>query len=220
MRSAFGLITVTVDGKASLTNARPPATPPAGGFGGRTPPNAVNLNPIGQGGDYLAFGLLCEIGFAVEAGQTARFRNVTVRHTRAPHNVLFREDLERTPYAASTPARWRRLQVSLSRRGTTSFRVVPTARSSSATRAAMPRRCCGPRSRQASASRRHGSTSRRVGSTSSSSTARGSATTTTTPVSRSTTSPTCIRRTTSRRSSARDAMPSARCWPRDGGAGS
>ena len=99
VRSAFGLITVTVDGKASLTNARPAPAPAAGGFGPRTPANAVNVNPVGQGGDYLAFGLLCDIGFAMDAGQTARFRDVTVRHMRAPGNVLFKEDLARTPYA-------------------------------------------------------------------------------------------------------------------------
>ena len=35
----------------------------------------------------------------MDAGQTARFRDVTVRHMRAPGNVLFKEDLARTPYA-------------------------------------------------------------------------------------------------------------------------
>ena len=97
VRSAFGTITVTIDDKAALAG---PAAPPAtgGGFGRRLPPNAVNLNPIGQGGDYLPFGLLCDIGFSVPAGQTARFGSVTVRHDRTPRNVLFREDLARRPY--------------------------------------------------------------------------------------------------------------------------
>ena len=49
-RSAFGQITLTIDGSR----------------GGA--PNAVNLNPVGQGGDYLPFGMLCDIGFSVGPG--------------------------------------------------------------------------------------------------------------------------------------------------------
>ena len=64
--------------------------------GGR--PNAVNLNPMGQGGDYLPFGLLCDIGFSVEPGQRASFRDVTVRNNRAPNTMLFREDLTARAY--------------------------------------------------------------------------------------------------------------------------
>jgi alpha-L-rhamnosidase len=98
--SAFGQITLAIDGKTSFTTAAPqaaPAGPP--GFPGRGPaPNAVNLNPAGQGGNYLPFGMLCDIGFSMDAGQTAQFRNVTVRHTRAPSNILFQEDLATTPY--------------------------------------------------------------------------------------------------------------------------
>lgn len=95
-RSAFGQITITIDGKAPLpaAGAAPPQGPPGGGgFGGRAAPNSVNLNPMGSGGDYLTFGLLCDIGFSVEPGQSAAFRALTVKNNRAPHNVLFREDL-------------------------------------------------------------------------------------------------------------------------------
>ena len=55
------------------------------------PPNAVNLNPVGSGGNYLPFGLLCDIGFSVGPGQNATFRDVTVRNNRAPNNTLFHE---------------------------------------------------------------------------------------------------------------------------------
>ena len=99
--SAFGQITVTIDGKASLAaagGAAGPAPSAAGGFGRRAAPNSVNLNPVGAGGNYLPFGLLCDIGFAVEPGQRAAFRAVTVKNNRAPHNVLFREDLTAAPY--------------------------------------------------------------------------------------------------------------------------
>lgn len=95
--SAFGQITILVDGNPSLTAAGAPAAPARPGGFGRAVPNSVNLNPAGSGGDYLTFGLLCDIGFAMDPGQRARFRDVTVRHTRAPSHVLFREDLA-APY--------------------------------------------------------------------------------------------------------------------------
>lgn len=94
--SAFGQITVTIDGKASLAAAGStagPAPPTPGGFRGRGGPNSVNLNPVGAGGDYLPFGLLCEMGFSVDPGQRAAFRAVTVKNNRAPNNVLWREEL-------------------------------------------------------------------------------------------------------------------------------
>jgi alpha-L-rhamnosidase len=97
--SAFGLITLSIDGTTSLAGPSEPAPAGApGGFGRGTASNAVNLNPMGQGGDYLPFGLLCDIGFAAGPGQSATFSDVTVRHTRAPGNTLFREDLTTVPY--------------------------------------------------------------------------------------------------------------------------
>ncbi len=98
--SRFGQMSVSVDGKASFTGAAAqPASPGApAGFGGRLPPNAVNLNPVGSGGDYLPFGMLCDIGFSVDPGQTAMFRDITVRNDRAPNNILFHEDLNSGPY--------------------------------------------------------------------------------------------------------------------------
>ncbi len=102
IQNAFGLITITVDGKPSLTAAGGPSVRPeppgGGGFGRMAAPNSVNLNPLGAGGNYLPFGLLCEIGFSVGPGQNASFRAVTVRNNRAPNNILFAEDLAATPY--------------------------------------------------------------------------------------------------------------------------
>jgi alpha-L-rhamnosidase len=97
-RSTFGQIALSVDGDTSFTGVEQPAPGPPGGLGGRVGPNMVNLNPVGSGGNYLPFGMLCDMGFSVEAGQRAMFRNVTVRNTRAPNNVLFHEDLSLTPY--------------------------------------------------------------------------------------------------------------------------
>ena len=108
-RSAFGQIWLSVDGSAAFAGAPAPATQNTAGWTGRnTAPNAVNLNPMGQGGDYLPFGLLCDIGFSAGPGQGATFREVIVRNDRAPANVLFREELAGPVYDgifADAPAR-------------------------------------------------------------------------------------------------------------------
>jgi len=61
-------------------------------------PNSVNVNPVGQGGNYLPFGLLCDIGFSTPPGQNASFRRLIVRNNRTPRNILFQEDLDAAPY--------------------------------------------------------------------------------------------------------------------------
>jgi alpha-L-rhamnosidase len=99
--SAFGNIQITVDGKASLAPEGEAAgeaaqSGPPGGFGGRGGPNAVNLNPVGQGGNYLPFGMLCDMGFSVRPGHNASFRNVLIRNNRVPNNILFQETLAGT----------------------------------------------------------------------------------------------------------------------------
>ena len=52
----------------------------------------VNVNPIGGGGDYIAFPVVGEIGFAVPRGQIAYFSDVAIRNYRSPSNILFREE--------------------------------------------------------------------------------------------------------------------------------
>jgi alpha-L-rhamnosidase len=119
--SVFGQISVSIDGNASFSGPAPPAgvaggrgagrggvpggPPPQGqggpppGFGGRGgAANSVNLNPAGSGGDYVTFGTLCDIGFSVDPGQNAAFRDVTVRNNRAPNHTLFQEDLTSGAY--------------------------------------------------------------------------------------------------------------------------
>lgn len=53
----------------------------------------LNLNPLGKGGDFIAFPMVAEIGFSVPQGHTAYFSNVEIRNYRSPGNVLFSEDL-------------------------------------------------------------------------------------------------------------------------------
>ena len=104
-RSAFGQITLTIDGSTTFAGTVAPAAapgapgaPPAGGGGRGGAPNAVNLNPVGQGGNYIPFGMLCDMGFSVGPGQRATFRDVVVRNNRAPNAILFREDLAAATY--------------------------------------------------------------------------------------------------------------------------
>ena len=113
--STFGQIALSIDGNATFAGAAPEASAGGrrggaqGGFGGRGgAPNSVNLNPVGSGGNYIPFGMLCDIGFSVAPGQNATFREVTVRNNRFPNNILFQEDLAAGPYkgifADSVPA--------------------------------------------------------------------------------------------------------------------
>ncbi len=98
--STFGQIALSIDGSTAFAGA-PPEAPAGGrrggaqgGFGGRGGAlNSINLNPVGSGGNYIPFGMLCDMGFSVGPGQNAMFREVTVRNNRLPNNVLFLEDL-------------------------------------------------------------------------------------------------------------------------------
>lgn len=55
------------------------------------------LNPIGQGGDFLAFPVLADVGLSVNKGQVASFSDAEVRAFRSPSNLITKvENLERT----------------------------------------------------------------------------------------------------------------------------
>jgi len=60
-----------------------------GGEGTGYEVGALGLNPYGNGGDYIAYPVVGEIGFFLAKGQKARFFNVEVRNLRAPSNLLF-----------------------------------------------------------------------------------------------------------------------------------
>ena len=98
LQSAFGFITIAVDGSSGLRPAGGTAQESGRAPSRRLPPNSVNLNPAGLGWDYLPFGMLCDIGFSLRPGQRASFRDVEVRHHRLPRNLVFQEDLSAQPY--------------------------------------------------------------------------------------------------------------------------
>ena len=51
----------------------------------------VVLNPMGKGGDYIAYPQLSNIGYEVEAGQHAIIHNVKVSNYRSPYAVLYED---------------------------------------------------------------------------------------------------------------------------------
>ncbi len=95
--SKFGEITLSVDGNTKFTEIKEPA----GGSrfpGMRERGVSVNLNPVGSGGNFIPYGMLCEMGFSMEPGQKATFSDVTVLNNRFPNAVLFSEDLSTPEY--------------------------------------------------------------------------------------------------------------------------
>lgn len=49
---------------------------------------SVNLNPLGQGGDFIAFPVVGDMGFTVPAKQAASFSKVMIANLRSPKNVI------------------------------------------------------------------------------------------------------------------------------------
>lgn len=103
--SIFGQISLTLDGAGDFIVVPPaPAAqnaaqgaPPQ--FGGRQQGASVNLNPVGSGGNYIPYGMLCDIGFSADAGQKASFSDVVVFNNRLPNNTLFTEKLTGPSYS-------------------------------------------------------------------------------------------------------------------------
>lgn len=69
LMSVLGYTTVTVDGAAV---------------------GEVNVNPVGRGGDYIAFPVVGDMGLSVPAGETAEFLRLDIRNFRNPSNVIQR----------------------------------------------------------------------------------------------------------------------------------
>jgi len=92
----FGELSFVIDGNNAFTGETDAGT--RGPFGPPPRGPSVNANPMGRGWDYITFGQLCDIGFSVPSAQRAFFSDVVVSNNRAPHNVLFREDLAADGY--------------------------------------------------------------------------------------------------------------------------
>ena len=79
IKSNYGQIQVFLDGTELRNKSERP---------GPFDDGSINLNPMGRGGDFVCFPNLCDIGAKVEAGQKARFRDLTVKNYRRPESVL------------------------------------------------------------------------------------------------------------------------------------
>jgi alpha-L-rhamnosidase len=49
----------------------------------------INLNPLGEGGDFIAYPVVADIGFLAREDQIAYFSDIQIRDYRNPSNVLF-----------------------------------------------------------------------------------------------------------------------------------
>ena len=52
----------------------------------------TNLNPLGAGGDFIAFPVVGEIGFSVPKGNNATFSNIEIKNYRSPSNVIYSDN--------------------------------------------------------------------------------------------------------------------------------
>lgn len=52
----------------------------------------LGVNPLGQGGDFIAFPVVGDIGFYVLAKQTAQFSDIEIRNLRTPSNILYKQE--------------------------------------------------------------------------------------------------------------------------------
>jgi alpha-L-rhamnosidase len=101
----FGQVSLTLDGSDSFIHVSPAEAALAQdagsrpGFMRRQGGASVNLNPAGSGGNYIPFGMLCDIGFSAGPGQKASFSGVKVRNNRLPNALLFSEDLSEREYS-------------------------------------------------------------------------------------------------------------------------
>ncbi|TFV96018.1 alpha-L-rhamnosidase [Algoriphagus kandeliae] len=83
----FGLLTLYVDGREDQNLLNPKGA--GGGFGGNI--ETYNLNPVGEGNNYISFPMVADIGFQMKPGQKAIFSNYEVTHFRDPSNALVKE---------------------------------------------------------------------------------------------------------------------------------
>lgn len=92
--SAFGLIGILLDGQEDffVEEAGGPDTLPPW-IARNVRGAALNLNPVGVGWDYIPFGMVCDIGFAMDPGQQAAFSELEIFNDRFPNNTLFKEEL-------------------------------------------------------------------------------------------------------------------------------
>lgn len=75
-------------------------------IGSESPDNKIadfNINPLGAGGDFIAFPVVGSIGFKVPQKTSASFSNLTISHFRSPSNPIFSENLNQAAFGQLFP---------------------------------------------------------------------------------------------------------------------
>ncbi|MFI5136199.1 MAG: family 78 glycoside hydrolase catalytic domain [Sphingobacteriales bacterium] len=91
----YGTLTFSLDSSGSffVKDEKETSRPSMGFWDRGTSGATVTLNPLGAGGDVISYGLLCDIGFAVDPGQVASFSDLVITNARKPGNTIFEEQL-------------------------------------------------------------------------------------------------------------------------------
>lgn len=85
LECVFGTTEIYIDLKDTDHNITKIGGQPHGPFSS----DGINLNPVGRGGDYIAFPVLADLGLSVQPGQKARFSKIMVSNYRSPSNTLY-----------------------------------------------------------------------------------------------------------------------------------
>ncbi|MCR8668971.1 glycoside hydrolase family 78 protein [Aestuariibaculum sp. M13] len=86
----FGKCLIYIDGKENKNIINEPMDVP-----NWVDVRGVSLNPLGDnGGDLIVYPLLADIGFKMDQGQKASFKNLKVKNFRQPSNTVFQENLK------------------------------------------------------------------------------------------------------------------------------
>lgn len=88
----YGIMELFIDGKEEKNKV-------VKQDGGRFGSSGFNLNPFGEGNNFISFPMLADIGFSMASNQQAHFSELQVRHYRLPNNAVFSEDLSTNNYS-------------------------------------------------------------------------------------------------------------------------
>lgn len=93
--SEYGKISISIDGVNEFFVSDKPDRPMGGmpPFMQQNSGATIILNPIGHNHDYIPFGMVCDMGFSMEARQNAAFSDLEIFNHRTPNNTLFQEEL-------------------------------------------------------------------------------------------------------------------------------
>lgn len=90
IESNFGIFEVYLNGREEANKISKSDDPNPSRFG----PQGFNLNPYGEGNNFISYPMVADIGFWLPQDQKAQFADLQLRHFRQPSNPVFSENLE------------------------------------------------------------------------------------------------------------------------------